>query len=144
MGLRYTVTMSIPRPPKEVFAFCSDLRHELMWNPRAEQITKVEDGPTGVGTRFWARWRGAPRTMVEVTEYVPGERWATRSRSLGMEVIARGRVEPRDGGTRLTTSIEARASGLARIFAPFLIWMMRRQEPRNIELIRRCLIMRTA
>jgi len=53
--LSYVAKDVITASPVEVFDFCSDLRNELVWNPNAEQVDKLTDGPVGAGTRFRAR-----------------------------------------------------------------------------------------
>ena len=48
----YETTLSIPRPPVETFAFVSDFRNAVRWDPRTYAAEKTTDGPIGVGTRF--------------------------------------------------------------------------------------------
>jgi hypothetical protein len=49
------------RPPRaaaeDVFAFTSDMRNELKWNPDVQDMHKVTDGPVGLGTPFAAKWK---------------------------------------------------------------------------------------
>ncbi len=48
---------------EQAFEFLSDLRNELKWNPaECESVEKITDGPVGLGTRFRAKWKGAPRS----------------------------------------------------------------------------------
>lgn len=48
----YETVLSIPRPVEETFAFVSDFRHAVLWDPRTYATEKTTDGPIGVGTRF--------------------------------------------------------------------------------------------
>ena len=82
-GAAYETVAIIRRPPADVFAYLSDLRNEMEWNPSAQRIKKLTGGPVGMGTRFEAEWRNAPRTVVEVVRYEPPRLWQTRSRSWG-------------------------------------------------------------
>jgi hypothetical protein len=91
--LSYTKQRVIGVAPEEVFNFCSDLRNELVWNPNAEQVEKLVDGPVRVGTRFPARWSNAGEVIVEVVEFDRPQSWATRSIARGMEVVFRGTVD---------------------------------------------------
>ena len=62
--------------PEELFDYCVDLRNELEWNPTVISMEKLTDGPIGVGTRYLARWKGAP-SAIEVTcvEFDRPRRW---------------------------------------------------------------------
>lgn len=48
----YETVLSIPRPVAETFAFVSDFRNAVLWDPRTYATEKATDGPIGVGTRF--------------------------------------------------------------------------------------------
>jgi hypothetical protein len=62
--------------PEELFDYWVDLRNELEWNPTAVSMEKVTEGPIGVGTRFLARWKGAPSaTEVTCLEFERPRRW---------------------------------------------------------------------
>jgi hypothetical protein len=124
----------------EAFRFCSDLRNEMAWNPNAEQVDKLSDGPVDVGTRFRARWSNAGEVLVEVVEFDPPRSWATRSAARGMEIVSRGEViaDP-GGGTRYTAHMEVQPRGLAWIYAPLAVLAMRRQDTINMSLIKQTL-----
>jgi uncharacterized protein YndB with AHSA1/START domain len=96
----YTREVVIGRSPQEVFAYLSDLTHELEWNPIARSVERLTDGPVGVGTRYRARWAGTPTTTVEVVRYELPHAWATRSRSMGMVIEVEGSVEAHPDGCR--------------------------------------------
>ena len=68
-ALAYRTETVIRRSPEEVFDFCSDLRSELRWNPKAKYVEKLTDGPVGVGTRYRARWANSGPTTVEVVQF---------------------------------------------------------------------------
>jgi hypothetical protein len=124
----------------DAFRFCSDLRNEMAWNPNAEQVDKISDGPVDVGTRFRARWSNAGEVVVEVVEFDPPRSWATRSAARGMETVFRGEVNADPGGsTRYTAHIEVQPSGLAWIYAPLAVLVMRRQDTINMSLIKQTL-----
>lgn len=126
--MRYSVENEIERPIEVVFAFLSDLRNELVWNPAARSVQMVGDGPIGSGTQFRAEWRNAPSTVVTLSQYASPTRWATRSRSLGMDVEFVGELEPLGGATRYVATVSVRANGLAVLLLPFAVWAMRHQE----------------
>ena len=132
----YVVEDVMAASPVEVFDFCSDLRNELVWNPNAEQVDKLTDGPVGCGTRFRARWANAGEVTVDVFEFDRPKLWATRSVARGMEVVFRGAVSEEDGRTRYVARMEVRPIGLARLYAPLALLVMRRQDTTNMRLIK--------
>ncbi|HEX6128475.1 MAG TPA: SRPBCC family protein [Candidatus Limnocylindria bacterium] len=134
--MRYTVEATIARPVEEVFAFCSDLRNELRWNPSAIEIAKLTEGNLRVGTRFRASWRNAPTTLVEVVEYSPPSSWTTHARSMGMEVRFGGRLTAFDDRTRYVAEVDVQPRGVAVLWAWLAVRTMRRQEPENLRRIK--------
>jgi hypothetical protein len=137
--LSYVTKGVIEAPQVEVFDFCSDLRNELVWNPNAEAVEKVTDGPVDAGTRFRARWVAAGDMFVEVVEFDRPKSWATRAVARGMEVLFRGTVAEDDDGTRYVTRMEVRPAGLAWLYAPLAWLAMRRQDATNMRLIKKAL-----
>lgn len=47
--------------PEDAFDYLSDHRSELEWNPGIESIDKLTDGPVGLGTKYRAKWKSAPK-----------------------------------------------------------------------------------
>lgn len=131
----YETAAAIRRPPEEVFAYLSDLRSELDWNPNARRVDKLTPGPLGRGTRFRAEWRGAPSTLVEITAFDWPRLWQTASRSWGMQVTFTGEVTPDVGGARYVAHLDLTADGLGRLLLPFAVRAMRRQDALNIRRI---------
>lgn len=135
----YSRSIEIHRPPADVFAFLSDLRNELRWNPDAVSVEKLTIGDVGAGTRFRAQWRRTRPTEVDVTAFDPPRSWATRSRAMGMTVHTHGHVAPATEGAIYTVTIAAEAVGLARLLVPLAVRMMARGEARNMANIRAAL-----
>jgi uncharacterized protein YndB with AHSA1/START domain len=91
-ALAYRTETVIRRSPEEVFDFCSDLRSELQWNPKAKYVEKLTHGPVGVGTRYRARWSNSGPTAVEVVAFDRPRSWETTTRARGMVIRFRGTV----------------------------------------------------
>ena len=139
-GRLFYIRETVIRGPVDVvFAFCSDLRNELRWNPDARSVELLSAGSLGVGTRFRAKWRGAPSTVVELVRFDPPRSWETKARSMGMEARTAGSVEPVDGGSRYRIRVELRPRGFSRLLAPLVLFTMRRQESRNMDRIRQAI-----
>lgn len=125
--------------PEELFDYCVDLRNELEWNPTAMAMEKVTDGPIGVGTRYSARWKGAP-SAIEVTclEFERPRRWV-HDNGGPIAVTFTGTVEPAEGGSRLRVQFDARPRGWFRVLFPAFLVMARRQEKANMTHLRAAL-----
>jgi hypothetical protein len=140
----YALSTLIRRDAAEVARYCSDLRNELRWNPDLLSVEKLSDGPIGVGTRFRAQWRNTKPTLVEVVAFEPGHRWSTIAHAFQMEIRSSGTVEAAAEGARFTAELAVRGTGLGRLIAPFAVRAMRRQDIRNMRLIREALEVGTA
>jgi uncharacterized protein YndB with AHSA1/START domain len=138
-ALAYRTEIVIRRPPEDVFDFCSDLRSELQWNPKAEYVEKLTDGPVGAGTRYRARWSGSGPTTVEVIRFDPPRRWETTAKARGMAIRFQGTVTDAPPGARYTASLELYPKGLVRLVAPFALLAMRRQDQQHMYRIREAL-----
>src|ERR1700684_2023666 len=69
-------TTLINRPIEEVFDFAVDTRNEFKWNPKVRAMTKLTDGPIGLGTRMAAKWTMSGQIELVCTEYERPCRWA--------------------------------------------------------------------
>lgn len=130
--------------PGQLFDYCVDIRNELDWNPTAVSMEKLTDGPVGRGTRFLARWKGAPSALeVECVEFDRPRRWVHVNGG-PVAVTFTGRVEAAEGGARLTARFEARPRGWFRAVFPLFLLMMKKQEKANMTHLRESLERRIA
>jgi hypothetical protein len=130
--------------PEQLFDYCVDNRNELEWNPTAVSVEKITDGPVGLGTKFLAKWKGAPSVLeVECVEFDRPRRWVSAN---GGPIVVRvtGTVDAVGNKSRLTFEFDARPTGWFRlVFPPFML-MMRKQEKANMTHIREALERRIA
>lgn len=138
-ALAYRTETVIRRSPEEVFDFCSDLRSELQWNPKAKYVEKLTHGPVGVGTRYRARWSNSGPTTVEVVAFDRPRSWETGTRARGMVIRFRGTVTDAAPGARYTASLELQPQGVAWLVAPLALLAMRRQDQQHMHRIRQAL-----
>ena len=138
-ALAYSTETVIRRSPEDVFDFCSDLRSELLWNPKVKYVKKLTDGPVEVGTRYRARWSNSGPTAVEVVRFHRPRLWETNAEARGMGVRFRGTVADAGPGARYTAYLELHPKGLARMVAPLALLAMRRQDQKNMHRIREAL-----
>ena len=131
-------TTLINRPIEEVFDFAVDTRNEFKWNPKVRAMTKLTDGPIGFGTRMAAKWTMSGQIELVCTEYERPCRWAWANGG-PIAVTVTVTLSEEAGGTRLRAAFDARPHGLARLFFPVFIRIMRKDEARNMDYLRACL-----
>lgn len=128
-----SMSITIERPPSEVFAFVSDARNVLEWMPAAVDRVKVTEGPVGLGTRFEATDRIAGRIFSHSQEIIGYEkdRSVTTRMSEPWNAEYEIRVEPADDGTLLSVQTSGRGSGIAAFFDVLPNSMLARQFERD-------------
>jgi WS/DGAT/MGAT family acyltransferase len=130
-------TVIIDRDPAEVFAFMTDPRRELDWNPRLLSVEQLTDGPIGVGTRFRMRFgHGVGDSTVTYTGFDPPRAWAAHSTSARLDVHAEGHVEAAGSGSRLVVRTDLRPHGPLRPLTPLLRRYVHRTWNHNLATIR--------
>ena len=87
MAGQFEVTTEIERPIEEVFAFLADGENDPKFSPRVLEISKVTEGPTGVGTVYRSTVKDSgvrTRREFRITEFdAPTRiRWTETSENL--------------------------------------------------------------
>jgi Polyketide cyclase / dehydrase and lipid transport len=121
----------IGRPVEEVFDFVADQRNEPHYNPRMVRAAKITDGPVGKGTVFQSAVKSMGRTAemrIELTGYDRPARLASRTIMQQADMGGTLTFEPTPPGTRMRWSWRVRPKGAARLLAPLITWLGRRQE----------------
>ena len=139
---RITGEIVIDRPVGEVFDFVADERNEPRYNPGLLRSDKVTDGPVGVGTRFTAAHAPARHPVdmiVEVTEYDRPRRFASHTTMSWAEVRGALTFDAAGAGTRMRWAWDVQPTGFAKVLAPVVGVIGRRQERAVWEGIRRYL-----
>jgi uncharacterized protein YndB with AHSA1/START domain len=128
-------SIEIARCPEDVFSYAADPVHFPEW--QASVVSARRDTPLAVGSRAVVTRRVGPRalrTTEEIVELSPPRTWAVRGvGGLRVTAIAKGAIEPLDGGkrSRLTIALEFEAHGIGRLLVPLIVRQARRQLPRN-------------
>jgi uncharacterized membrane protein len=117
--LRVSHSIVIQRPISEVFAYVTDVTHDLEWQPDIQEVTVTSPGPITVGSTFREVRRTLGRTYVwnmRITAFERNRRICIES--IDGTVPYRGcRVfTGQGGGTRITETSEVQ---LPRLYAPF-------------------------
>lgn len=129
-------SISIRCSQQEVFDYLSDPRSELEWNPKVEVMEKLTDGPLGVGTKFRAKWTKSKVVTMECTSYDRPRSWRYVNDGPVTVDLTISLADNADG-TLLTSRFEARPHGVFRLVFPVFMAMMRREEARNMQLLKR-------
>jgi uncharacterized protein YndB with AHSA1/START domain len=116
----FTHTVSIPRPPAEVFPWLLEADRVPQWTSNLERYEP--EGAVGPGSRILQTLEvGGQRFEVsmEVVRYDPPREAETRFSTNGVDVEAVYRLAPEGTGTRLTQTLEAKGRSLtARMIVP--------------------------
>jgi uncharacterized protein YndB with AHSA1/START domain len=138
--LRIVESITIERPPAEVWAVVADLESHPAWRPALRELRQVSDGPLGVGTRIREvlEWRGRELVIDDlVTAFDPPRRLGLHGEWPGGEFDLELVLEPEREGTRVTMDWPFRPrSLLARIATPFLGGAMRRATREELALLK--------
>ena len=128
-------SISIPRPPQEVFEIVSTPENIPKFDSSVVKVERIGNDPLGVGTRF----RGTSKVMgrnfdwtAEVVEHDPPRRSTSKSVEGKLDFTVSMTCEPEDGGTRLTQRIEA-ATGLGGIFGRVGDSLVQRTQARTVR-----------
>jgi uncharacterized protein YndB with AHSA1/START domain len=119
MAGQFEVTTEIDRPIEEVFAFLADGENDPKFSPRVQEMAKVTEGPTGVGTVYRSTVKDAgvtTRREFRITEFEPPTRirWTETSENLLTAEEGGYDLEPAGEGTtrvRLFNSLTGHGVG---------------------------------
>jgi carbon monoxide dehydrogenase subunit G len=117
----FSHSVDVSRPPAEVFPWLLEEDKVPQWTSDLEGY-EVE-GSLGVGARAVQRLSlaGGLTLNMEITSYDPPRGASTVFETNGVKVMSGYALEPNGGGTRLTQTLEAKASGLtARMLIPIV------------------------
>ena len=134
MSHRNEASIEIAAAPEDVFPWIAEPARRLEWVHGLEVSEQTEEG----------RFREVVadhgiRTEVDVATTVsePPGRLEARMRGRGLEASIRNRLEPTEGGTRLTVTVESEYRGLmARIAGPVVTRHAQGALERSLERLR--------
>lgn len=116
----FTNTLTIHRPPAEVFAFLAHFDNVPQWNYAISETRKITDGPVGVGSRY-RQTRTLPTRsdeMFEVTEFEPDRRLSIRGTLGPFHSEVTYLLQPAGSGTAVANTMHLQPSGPLRLVAP--------------------------
>jgi uncharacterized membrane protein len=107
----FSISVRIDAAPDRVWAVMRDIDRWHEWTPTITSITRLDDGPFAIGSRARVRQPRLPPADWRVTSLEENRGFDWESRAPGVRVLGRHRIEPLDGGSRVTLSIQY--SGIA-------------------------------
>ncbi|MGD0984555.1 MAG: SRPBCC family protein [Acidimicrobiales bacterium] len=126
----FEIVTVINRPISKVFAAMEDLERVPDWNPAVMEVRRKEHGPLEVGSAvvYVGRFLGRSfESSSQYVEYVPNERFATKTTSGPFHLEIRNDFEVVDGGTRLTSVYKGESRGFFKLAEPAVVRLARRQ-----------------
>lgn len=129
----FKIETEIERPPGDVFAYATDPARLSSWQTNTVSAEVEGDRPVALGVRLREVHRGPGGrelpSLVEVTAYEPGRRFALQIVEGALPVDADLRFEPlRDGAaTRFTFRAHGQPTGPLRLLQPLLARTLRKQ-----------------
>jgi carbon monoxide dehydrogenase subunit G len=136
-----TYSVTVNRPPSEVFAFVADGEKCLQWRPGVLDIKRVSGD--GVGTTYSQGVKGPLGRRItadyQVTVFEPDRRLEFQTTTGPARPHGRYELEPVEGGTRLTFSLDAQLSGLSKLLMGSMVQKTMDSEVRTLDNLKRVL-----
>jgi uncharacterized protein YndB with AHSA1/START domain len=125
-GRKQLVTsVTIGRPPAEVFDYLADVRKHAEWSPKPYRVEGV-DGPVTKGSTFtsygWVPRDSDHRNDVEVTEFDPPSRLVLRSQEKDQFFVNTFELSAEGAGTKVVRTMDMpNPGGVMALLLPVLV-----------------------
>ena len=123
MAVRVERSVSIARPPADVFAFVSDIRNDPKWHTDVREA-KASTEQVGLGTVFEVTMTkasmGVSGGTITVAEFDPPRAVVFQGKMGKMEPKVSYTVEPEGAGARYTRVVEIPTKGPMSLMAPMI------------------------
>src|SRR5919112_297875 len=110
-------TIEIARPPRDVFAFVTDPARFPEWQADVVRVRVIDDARFATTRRI----RGTERAMTQqIVRNDPPDGWAARGVDGPIRPHATVIVEPTDGGSRVTFTLDFSGHGIGVALMPLV------------------------
>lgn len=123
--MRVDDTIHVEAPADVVWAVTTDVERWPEWTPTVTSVTRLDDGPFGLGSVARIRQPAQPEAEWTVTEFADGRRFAWETRRRGLRMTGTHELSPEGTGTRSVLRVEARGV-VAALLRPLLRLAIRR------------------
>lgn len=137
----FTNTVTIDRPARDVFAFLADLENVPRWNYAISETRKMTPGDIGVGTTY-EQTRSIPaqsREQLTITEFEPDRHIAVVGTLARFPARLEYTMEEREGGTRLSNSVDLQLTGAVRLLGGIAVGRIRSAVADNLDTLKQLL-----
>lgn len=120
--MRVERTISIARPPAEVFSYIADVRNDPSWHTDVLEVRSSTD-VVGLGTVFDVKVKpsmGVSEGSMTVSRFEPGRLIEYQGRMGKMAPTVTNICEPEVQGTRVTRRVELEPPGPMRVMSPLI------------------------
>ncbi len=126
---------------EEVAAFASNPDNATAWYKNIKSVEWITSAPMHQGTQiaFKAQFLGRQLSYVyEITEWVPGEKLVMKTADgpFPMETTYTWKEMDKQT-TRMTLRNRGIPTGFSKVFAPFMSFMMRRANRKDLQLLKK-------
>lgn len=133
----FSHSVELPQPPDQVFPWLLDEDKVPQWTSDLQSYSV--SGPLGEGARATQTLSvaGGLKLDMDIVRYDPPRGAQTRFETNGVKVESAYVLEPNGGGTKLTQTLEAKASGLsARMLIPIVQGRLEKKLAEDLERLR--------
>lgn len=126
----------IARTPRQVFDFVTASENAPKVVSSVVSMVKLTEGPVRVGTRYRETrlMNGKEaQTELEVVDFEPGQRYAMKNVTEGIETIYRYTFKQENGGTRVDLVCELSASGLKKLMLPMVASILKKEDGDHLQ-----------
>jgi len=137
-----SASVEVKRPPAEVFAYVADLRNEPQWHIDVMSVPPDTDPVPIVGKSYSVKFTpflGRTDGTFTAEEVVVGSKIVHRADMAGMRPKITYLVEPVDGGSRFTRSVDLHLNGALRLMTPLMALMVPRRNKVFVQNLKRVL-----
>ena len=112
--------IEIEAPPETVWRITADVQSWPDWCPTMETVTRLEDGPFGLGSKARIKQPGLRPAEWQVASFSEGKAFTWETRIRGIHMAATHELIPSDTGTR--NILRLNVSGILAV----LLWPLLR------------------
>ena len=124
--MRVQRSVSIARPPGEVFGYVSDIRNDPSWHTDVLEVSSSTE-TVGTGTVFNVRVKpsmGVSEGTITVSKLEPGRLVEFQGRMGKMAPVVTNIVEPEGQGARVIRRVEIEPPGMMKLMTPMIKMMV--------------------
>jgi carbon monoxide dehydrogenase subunit G len=133
----FSHTVALAAPPAEAFAWLLEADRVPRWTGGLDSYEQLTPGPLGQGSRVRQVLDVSGQHIdveLHVTRYDPPRHADTRFSTNGIDVVSVYALQPDGAGSRLTQSLEAKATSLkARLLLPVIQPRLERKLTEDLE-----------